>query len=178
MSQSLHISLPLTAGRVAHNSDSLMEFLYFLLMNLLYAVVLPKVPVTLHFPFWCAGASPGKSNIIISRDTTVMIAWDHIVATPALLCHKDTAQGTGSLWHKGGFHVGKESSISAHLTSPSPHQTPESRRRCLVVPGPEMKVSRWRWRWRWRWRERAVAPPGLSISLISILIKLTRVDCL
>ena len=41
------------------------------------------------------------------------------VATPALLCHKDTAQGSQSpyfavsLWHKGGFHARKGCIIGA-----------------------------------------------------------------
>ena len=62
-----------------------------------------------------------------------MIGWDHGVATPALSCYKDTAQGTQrplpgrlweerqpadyghflpfavSLWHKGGFNLRKGS---------------------------------------------------------------------
>ena len=49
--------------------------------------------------------------------------WDHGVATTALLCHKDTAEGNQSphkghflpfavsLWHKGGFHTRKGSII-------------------------------------------------------------------
>ena len=45
-----------------------------------------------------------------------LIGWDHGVATPALLCYKDTAQDTQhfhsvavSLWHKGCSHAGKGS---------------------------------------------------------------------
>ena len=60
---------------------------------------------------------------------------DHSVAIPALLCHKEPAQGTqsphwgalgrntpiggyflpfaGSLWHKGGFHARKGPIIGA-----------------------------------------------------------------
>ena len=49
------------------------------------------------------------------------------VAMPALLCHKDTVQGTqspflgaflpfaGSLWHKGGFHAWKGSIIGTFM---------------------------------------------------------------
>ena len=56
---SQHISLSLIAGRVADNCDLLMDFLYFLLMNHLYADWLLKVPVTWHFPVWSAWAGAG-----------------------------------------------------------------------------------------------------------------------
>ena len=69
---SQHISLSLIAGRVADNCDLLMDFLYFLLMNHLYADWLLKVPVTWHFPVWSAWAGagagaracPSKSSIV------------------------------------------------------------------------------------------------------------------
>ena len=72
VSPSLDIFLSLIVGRVAHNCHLLMDFLYFLLMNHLYADWLLKVPVTWHFPFWCAGPGVCPSNMekcsnIVSR---------------------------------------------------------------------------------------------------------------
>ena len=144
VSSSLYISLSLTGGWAAHNCHLLMDFLYFLLMKHLYAVLLLKVPVTLHFPFWCVGACPSKSNIV-SRvkclHTILLLLFITLMHPGPAHCGDTPPPHCGG--NEGAQSRDTDLTYLAHLSLswPSSHQPQQSRRGSLVVPRPEMKVS-------------------------------------
>ena len=118
--------------------------------------------------------------IIISRNA----AW--VVSLIPPQCSVEVNHGAAQCWADYQIfpHLALPSLRPPSMASQVSDQPQQSRRGSVVVAGPEVKGSPrawrlcWSWSWRWWWRDWIVPPPALSISLISILIKLTRVNCL